>query len=226
MQVRFPPSLFPLLLLGLLAGMTYWLELASRPPGGGNDGKFRHDPDYLVENFEVRRYGPEGALQHTLRAALMKHFPDDDSTVITAPDLTYHRAPPTSVTARTALVDGKGEHVRLIDDVRVTRSGQEGRPATVLLTSRLDAYPDDEIARNDVPVTITQGLSKLTGSRMQVNNQTAIYVLEGPVRGIFHRGMAAAAPARERGEAVVAPARPKPQPRSQVKAKPKTRTSR
>lgn len=222
MLARFPPSLFPLLLLGLLAGMTYWLELVSRPAEGGNDGKFRHDPDYLIENFEVRRYGPAGILQHTLRAPLMKHFPDDDSTVVSAPDLTYHREPPTHITAREALVDGKGEHIQLIDDVRVARSGIAGKPATVLLTSHLDAYPDEEIARNDVPVTITQGLSRVTGSRMQVNNQTAIYVLEGPVRGIFHRNQAAAAPTG--AEAAAPPAkeiRQKPKPRPQARAKPK-----
>jgi lipopolysaccharide export system protein LptC len=226
MQVRFPPSLFPLLLLGLLASMTYWLEMASRPVGS-NDGKLRHDPDYLVENFEVRRYGPEGALQHTLRATLMRHFPDDDSTIVTAPDLTYHRDPPTLVTAREALLDGKGEHVQLIDDVRVTRAGQAGKPTTVLLTSRIDAYPDEEIAQNDVPVTITQGKSNVSGSRMQVNNKTGIYILEGPVHGIFHRNEAIAAPS----PAVVAaqPAaepRQKPKPRPQAKAKPKKRTSR
>jgi lipopolysaccharide export system protein LptC len=227
MQVRFPPSLFPLLLLGLLAGMTYWLELASRPPNGGNDGKLRHDPDYLVENFEVRRYGPEGALQHTLRATLMKHFPDDDSTTVTAPDLTYHRTPPTRITAREAWLDGKGEHVQLIDNVHVARSGIAGKPETVLVTSHLHAYPDEEIATTSVPVTITQGRSVVNGSRMHANNKTALYVLEGPVRGIFHRKRATAAPPLAWDEAPpAAETRQKPKPRPQAKAKPKKRTSR
>jgi lipopolysaccharide export system protein LptC len=180
-------SFFPLILAGLLAGLTFWLELATRPPVSGNDGKSRHDPDYIVENFEVRRFGPTGVLQHTLRATLMKHYPDDDSTVVTAPDLTYFRDPPTTVTARQALISSKGEHVQLIDDVIVTRSGIAGKPNSVLTTSRLDAYPDEEIATSDVPVTITKGLSKVNGSAMQANNKTAIYILEGPVRGIFHK---------------------------------------
>lgn len=189
MSIRANPAatLFPLLLTGLLAGMSYWLELASRTPGGGNDGKSRHDPDYIVRNFEVRRFDPQGNLQHTVVADLMRHYPDDDSTVVLSPRITYHRNPPTIVTAREALISSKGEHVRLIDDVRVARSGTGGKPATELTTSRLDAWPDEEIAKTDVPVTIAQGQTNVQGSALSVDNKTSVYILEGPVKGVFFR---------------------------------------
>jgi lipopolysaccharide export system protein LptC len=214
MRARTNPgaTLFPLLLAGLLAGMTYWLDLASRPVSI-TDGKQRHDPDYIVEKFEVKRFGPDGALQHTLRAAEMRHFPDDDSTLIQAPDLLYHRDPPNHVTARMAKMSSEGKHVELIDDVRVTRGAVNGKPATVLTTSRLDAWPDDEIASNREPVTIVQGLSNVHGSRMQANNKTAIYVLEGPVHGIFHRNAGGPPPASK-------PVAAKPAARPPVKARP------
>jgi lipopolysaccharide export system protein LptC len=189
MSVRANPaaSLFPLLLVGLLAGMSYWLELASRAPTARDDGKSRHDPDYIVENFEVSRFDQQGNLQHTVVADLMRHYPDDDSTVVLAPRLTYHRDPPTYVVAREAQISSKGEHVELIDDVRVTRAGQAGKPDTVLTTSRLDAWPDDEIARTNQPVKITQGQTQVDGSGLSVDNKTSIYILEGPVRGVFFR---------------------------------------
>lgn len=179
-------TLFPLVLAGLLAGITYWLDLASRPQVAA-DGKSRHDPDYIIENFEVRRFDPEGMHQHTLRAREMRHYPDDDSSEILAPELTYHREPSTYVTARRAKMSSEGKHVELIDEVRVTRGAFNDKPATVLTTSRLDAWPDDEIASNQEPVAIAQGQSNVQGSRMHANNKTAIYVLEGPVRGIFPR---------------------------------------
>lgn len=181
-------TLFPLILAGLLAGITYWLDLASRPQVA-TDGKSRHDPDYIIENFEVQRFGPEGVHQHTLRAKEMRHYPDDDSSEILAPDLTYHREPPTHITARRAKMSSEGKHVELIDDVRITRGAFNDKPATVLTTSRLDAWPDDEIASNKEPVTIVQGQSNVQGSRMHANNKTAIYVLEGPVHGIFPRNI-------------------------------------
>jgi lipopolysaccharide export system protein LptC len=178
-------TLFPLLLAGLLAGMSYWLDMTSRVPDGANDGKLRHDPDYLIENFEVNRYGTEGTLQSTLSAPLMRHYPDDDSTLIFAPELSYHHTPPTFITAREAHLDSQGKHVELIDDVRVVRGGLDDKPETVLTTSRLDAWPDDELASNNVPVVITQGLSRVEGSSLAVNNKTSIHVLNGPVHGIF-----------------------------------------
>lgn len=215
-------TLFPLLLAGLLAGMTYWLDLASQPPPGTGDGKSRHDPDYFVEDFEVRRFGPEGNLQHTLRAALMRHFPDDDTTLVLSPDLTYHNKPPTLIRAKEARLDSQGKHVQLIDDVRVTRGSANGRPETVLATARLDAYPDDEIATSDRPVTITQGKSTVSGSGLNANNKTSIYVLEGPVHGIFHRreGQVAAVEA-EPAKPAAAPAPPPAPAKPKAAAKPK-----
>lgn len=238
MQARFSPvaSLFPVILVGLLAGMTYWLDITSRKQDASADGLTRHDPDYYVERFEVRRFDKEGRLQHTLRAERMSHFPDDDSTLVLAPHLTYHRAQPTRISAREALVGSKGEHVQLTGDVRVTRDGAGGKPATVLATERLEAFPDDEIARTEAPVQITQGQSQVTGNALNADNLNARYVLEGPVRGVFFRQgkqppvAAAVTPATTapRSAATTAPkpaakpkaaAKPKPKPKPKPKAK-------
>lgn len=212
-------TLVPLLLAGLLAGMSYWLELATRPQTAGSDGKSRHDPDYIVKKFEVRRFDTDGALQHTLVADLMRHYPDDDSTVILAPRITYHRTLPTFVSAREARLDSKGKHVELIDDVRLTRTGAAGKPDTVLTTTRLDAYPDDEIAKTSEPVSITQGQSNVNGSGMNVDNKSSIYVLEGPVRGVFFRD--GGSPAKS--QAAVVP-QTTPKPTAKLKATPKSKT--
>lgn len=179
-------TLFPLVLAGLLAGLTYWLDMASRSPATG-DGKQRHDPDTVIDHFEVRRFGPDGALQHTLRARQLRHYPADDKSLVLAPDLTYHRAPPTRVTAREARIDGDGKRVELVEDVRIARGATRGKPETVLTTSRLEVWPDDEIAANREPVLIVQGESQVRGVGMHADNRTGEYVLDGPVRGIFHR---------------------------------------
>lgn len=220
---RSATSLFPLLLVGLLAGMTYWLELASQPASARADGKLRHDPDYIVSNFSVQRFGTQGELKHTLTAAEMRHYPDDDSTLVAAPDLTYHRVPPTRVTAREAQVGSKGEHIRLIDDVRMTRGGRNGGPDTTLNTAQLDIWPDDERAASQVPVVIDQGLSHVGGRALRADNRTATYVLDGKVQGTFHRKSAAAAPPVAASAVAKPQARPSVQIRKQ-NARPTGRT--
>lgn len=178
--------LFPLLVAGVLAALSYWLEIASRQPLA-LESRARHDPDYTIEDFELRRYSPEGALQHTLRARFLQHFPDDDSTEVLSPWMVWHRTPPTTVSAQKARMDGEGKHIRLQEDVRVVRGAANGKEDTVLLTSSLDVFPDDEIVRTREAVTIRQGPSVVTGVGLEANHQTGIAVLDGPVRGTFHR---------------------------------------
>ena len=52
-------TLLPLALLAVLAALTFWLERVTQ--GAVVDGgKTRHDPDFFVENFSIRRFSPEG----------------------------------------------------------------------------------------------------------------------------------------------------------------------
>ena len=185
---RTAANLFPLLLIGILAALSYWLELASRAPEARSDGKLRHDPDTIVENFEVRRYDAQGALQHTLSAERMVHYPDDDTAEVFAPRLTLHRSPPTKISARSAYIASRGERIELLDEVRITRGGKAGKPETVLATTHMDVWPEKEFAKTTEAVTITQGASRLTGAGgLSIDQKSLVYVLEGPVEGVFFR---------------------------------------
>jgi lipopolysaccharide export system protein LptC len=180
-------SLFPLLLVGFLAALTFWLEQASHMDDPDRHAKERHDPDFFAEKFRVRRFDEEGNLLNTLIAEKMLHFPDDESTDVIAPYLVYHREPPTVVTAKTAWLDKDGKHVRLNDDVRVVRSGGTDAPDMVITTSILYAVPDDEYAHTEAPVVITQGQTVINGIGATVDNKAQVSVLSGPVRGIIYR---------------------------------------
>jgi lipopolysaccharide export system protein LptC len=179
-------SLLPLMLAALLAGLTYWLDHVVQNDTGPRANR-RHDPDYFVDHFTVRRFGPDGTLQHTITADRMVHFPDDDSTEVVSPHLVYETVPPTDITARTAWLDSKGKHVRLDDDVRIVRASIGDQPETVITTSVLYVTPDDETASTKAPVVITQGKSVVTGVGLEANNKTEVAVLSGPVHGTILR---------------------------------------
>ena len=179
-------SLFPLAMLVLLAALTFWLNRLiqdDRPRGPQ-----RHDPDYWVERFEVRRFDIDGQLQHTLVADKLVHYPDDDTTIVTAPHITYRRQPPSEVSARMAYVGRDGKEIDLVDEVKVIRHGtQDSSPATVLETRTLKVFPDDEKARTRDPVVITRGNSVMHGSGLELDNKSGITVLHGRVTGTLHR---------------------------------------
>lgn len=179
--------LLPLILLTLLAALTFWLERASQVGDGGND-KGRHDPDFVVDNFTLRRFNTEGNLQHSLSAKEMLHYPDDDSTTVIDPALVFFgNAAPTRLGARQARISKDGKQIRLADDVRVVREASDGNPELRVTSAEMVVYPDDEIARSSVPVSIVQGRSVMTGSGMEVDSRSHTYTLSGPVRGTIYR---------------------------------------
>jgi lipopolysaccharide export system protein LptC len=180
-------ALLPLVVLGMLAGFTFWLEQTSQDEGNGNRAKLRHDPDFWVDQFTVRRFDTHGAIQHILSAKRMEHFPDDDSTEVASPYLAYFNDRKTVVTAKTAWLDKEAQHVRLNDDVRIVRPGIDGDPDTVITTSVLNIVPDDEYAHTEKPVTLTQGQTVIHGVGVEVSNKTRVTVLSGPVQGTIYR---------------------------------------
>ena len=50
----------PVLLLGGLAALTYWLDSQVQPPAPRRDGSERHDPDIFVEGFRAVELDAEG----------------------------------------------------------------------------------------------------------------------------------------------------------------------
>ncbi|MCF8177920.1 MAG: LPS export ABC transporter periplasmic protein LptC [Sulfuritalea sp.] len=179
-------SLLPLVMLILLAGMTFWLNRVIQ--GDKPRGPVRHDPDYWVEKFEVRRFDTEGKLQHTLVADKLVHYPDDDTTLITNPHITFNQRPESEIFSRTAHMGPDGKVVDLIDDVQVIRhNDSEKSGPTVLETRRLRVFPDDEKAHSDDPVRITRGMSVINGIGLDIDNKSGLTILRGRVTGTIHR---------------------------------------
>jgi lipopolysaccharide export system protein LptC len=185
--MRHAGSLFPLLLIGVLAALTFWLQRVSEGPAGDRSGRNRHDPDFIIDNLSLRTFGSAGQLQHTLKAERMMHYPDDDTTTVAAPRVMFHSTPPTQLSADRALVSKDAVQVRLERNVRLVRGGRDGSLPLEAATERLDVVPDLETASTDVPVTITQGRSVVTGRGLVADNKTRQTMLFGPVRGTIHR---------------------------------------
>ena len=49
-------ALYPVVMIGLLAALTLWLNRAMNFEPVRQDGKLRHDPDYFVDNLNGKRF--------------------------------------------------------------------------------------------------------------------------------------------------------------------------
>lgn len=178
-------QLFSITLLALLAGLTFVLQNAVDGDPAGNNGKARHDPDAIAENFEVRRFDTGGQLKYRLQAPYLEHFPDDDSSELRHPRLLAQRpnGEPLELRANYARASAGGETVYLWDDVIATRPGVNGQAPTVARMPNLTVQPDLGHGFTDSPVRIDQGTSWLQGVGMRLDNNAATFTLLSQVQG-------------------------------------------
>ena len=180
-------SWFPFLLLAGLAALTFWLDRMVQLAPGAPQALSRHDPDYMVDKLKAARTNENGIVIYTLDAERMIHYPDDDTTHLTAPRFVSLRAKqaPVTITAREGLVSSNGENVYFKNDVKVTRAAYADRSEMVMRTTYLHIIPDDNIARTDQPVTIQDAAAVVHAVGLELNNETRVLRLFSNVRGTY-----------------------------------------
>lgn len=181
-----PARLFPVLLMAVLALLTFWLKrtVSEQAPAAT---VVRHDPDYIVHQFTITSFDSKGIPESRLSAAKMVHYADDDSTQFVAPHLVQTKPdqPRMTVSAeRGTLVQG-GEEVFLYGDVHLQRAATATRPAASMVTSFLHIARGGTLLLTDREVSITEGTRTLSGRGMQYNNATGELLLHHQVRGRF-----------------------------------------
>jgi lipopolysaccharide export system protein LptC len=178
----------PLLLMAFLALGTWWLvknspqpevERVAAPP--------RHEPDYLMTKFVVRRFAPDGAMRAQIEGDVMRHYPDTDTLEIDNPRI---RAvgPDGRVTlanARLAVANGDGSEVQLQGGARVVREGRPGDEPLQFRGEFLHAFLNTEQVRSHLPVTVTQGGMEVRGEALDYDHLDRVVQLKGRVTATF-----------------------------------------
>ncbi|NTV10891.1 MAG: LPS export ABC transporter periplasmic protein LptC [Zoogloea sp.] len=180
-------SLFPIIVLTLLAGATVWLENVTRH-GARVERQVRHDPDYIVEKLTLHRFDPQGRTQYILVADNMTHFGDDQTTQVTRPRLDYLARPQRlHLEADRGEISKTGDVVVLHEHVVGHQDALGSVPATTLNTEQLTVWTDDERFSSNLPVTVTRAGSVINANSMSGNNLSGELQFTGRVRGVFQR---------------------------------------
>lgn len=196
---------FPLLLLLLLAVITFWINKTVQPPAARIDGSSRHDPDYMMGNFVTTQTDANGNLRYKLAAVEMKHYPDDDTTELQRPRYTQFAIgkPYTQVEGLRGYVSTDGEEVQLVDNVKVTRQALGDKGEMTLETEYLNIRPNDELVTTDRPVVIKQAPKTViyaTGMIYEKKSQTV--TLLNKVRAHYERPNGAKAKSADEAKSV------------------------
>ncbi|MEO6928338.1 MAG: LPS export ABC transporter periplasmic protein LptC [Casimicrobiaceae bacterium] len=177
----------PVLLLGSLAALTYWLDAQIAAPLQRADGSHRHDVDIYVENLRAVSYGTDGMPLQLLSAARADHYPDDDTTMLTKPVLVVKdpKQPTFAVTADSAKIAGNRNDVWFNGNVRAKRdaapseSAAAGNSGAIALTTEyLHVMPREKLAETDKAVTIedARGIIHAVGMKLDAERKTVNFL--------------------------------------------------
>lgn len=148
-------GLFPILGIAAAALFSSWLYHQSTLQKAASDARQRHDPDAYITDFDLSTLDAQGQLKHRLWAQRMLHYPDDDSTELSAPYMELYRPdkPTWKLRAERGWVSRGGNEIRLRDQVEIHRPAALGlRPADIT-TSKLDAFPERDLVETDAEIT-------------------------------------------------------------------------
>ena len=184
----------PVLLLGGLAALTYWLDAQVLAPSARADGSKRHDPDLFLQDFRALTFDAQGRLREELSAKRAEHFPDDDSSALVAPKLmlTETGRPTMTVTADRGTVAGDRNSGVFEGDVKVTRDADpnppgDGRPngPVTLTTDSLHVMAKEQRVYTAAPVTIEEPRGIIRGKGLTFDNKARTVRIESQVSGSF-----------------------------------------
>jgi lipopolysaccharide export system protein LptC len=178
--------MFPLVLMLVLALLTFWLERTVREEEP-HPSLRRHDPDNLVTTFTSTTYNREGGAETILSAAHMLHYPDDDSTELLSPRVVQAKPaePRFTVSADRGALSREGDEIFLYDNVLLLREADAERPEARMTTSFLHIVRDRSLVRTDREVRIVEGRRSLSGRGMEYNNESRELLLRSEVRARY-----------------------------------------
>jgi lipopolysaccharide export system protein LptC len=184
----------PVLLLGALAALTYWLDAQVQSPPARRDGSTRHDPDLFLQDFKAITFDAQGNARETLSAVRAEHFPDDESAELTKPRLSLAEMgrPTLTITADHGRIDGDRSNGDFSGSVRVERdadphaspNGGAAGPVT-LSTSALHVTTKEERVQTREAVTIEDPRGIIHGKGLEFDNKAKTLRLDSQVSGTF-----------------------------------------
>lgn len=174
----------PVLLLIVLALLTFWLDQAIQQPRLREDPSLDDQPDYIIEHLSGVQIDHHKVIRHFFSAETMSHFPLGDKTHFEQVALVSFQPnePVVRVNAdRAEMTDGSHD-IFLSGNVFVSREKGADDDKVTMATQFLHLVPDSEIAKTDQPVTVIRRNTIVNAVGMELNHRTGQINLKSRVK--------------------------------------------
>ncbi len=159
-----------LTLLAVLAGLSQWLLWLFTPPQEPTPFVGPLRPEYSLDSFHLRIFKDNGELSLEVESPRMDRHSGDGHFLVQQPMMLIMREGEPQWQARSAdsRIEASGERLELRGGVHFHSLPGDPRPLDIR-TDHLVAFPDRQQVETEVPVTLVQGRSILTGSGLRAD---------------------------------------------------------
>ena len=196
--------LMPLILMGSLTLVTFWLVKKSSPTENSVVERVRlHEPNYTITDGALSALNETGSTKYRVLGNKLIHYDDDSSMDIETPRMRLFQPDkaPVTVKADKGYVDGDISIMDLIDNAEIYRPPQDAtatEPAKPYMLARSTFFKvliNDDVIKTNTPITLEQGMSVIRSTDGGVfNNIEQSMVLSGQVKGRIERSQPGAQP--------------------------------
>ena len=189
--------LMPLILMGTLTLLTFWLVQKVTPPEKSSLERVRlHEPDYTITNGALSALNEMGNTKHRVLGNKVIHYDDDASIDILTPRIRLFQLDkaPVTVKSDTGHLDGDLTILDLIDNASIFRPAQaatSSQAATLRMLASSTYFKvliNDDIIETNRPITLEQGISIMQSTEGgKFNNIEQSMTLLGQVKGRIER---------------------------------------
>jgi lipopolysaccharide export system protein LptC len=189
--------LMPLILMGTLTLVTFWLVKKNTPAEKSAIERVRlHEPDYTISNGALSALNEFGVTKYRVLGKKVIHYDDDASIDIETPRIRLFppEKSPVTVKADKGHLDGDLTVLDLMDNAEIFRPSQAAsatepaRPRMLARSSYFKVLINDDIIQTNKPITLEQGISVMNSTEGGVfNNIEQSMVLSGQVKGRIER---------------------------------------
>lgn len=163
----------PLILLILLALLTFWLDRITRPAEQIGGENLYVNPDYIVEDLSGIRMDHEQEIQRRFTAKKLLHYLDEEVTQME--QVSFINIDPEKQLMRLhadrAEVKSKGKNITLIGNVTAIRGTDDEKSKITLMTDFLQLIPDEDLVKTDHAVTISRLNTTIHSIGLEFNNR-------------------------------------------------------
>jgi LPS export ABC transporter protein LptC len=171
-----------LVLLFILIGLSYWYSVQAKKELLTHLSDLA-SPDFIAEDSSIIKYDKDGTAKAKITVSHVEHYSDGHAIARNPRYYSLNTGSP-QITARSdrARMESGGEVIHFYDNVVINQAEGDGKPASRLETSQMDAFPDTQEYKSDKPVKLIRGADVSNGVGMDYDNVERTFKLRSRVQ--------------------------------------------